>query len=223
VPGHIFGHPCRIDQIVSICEDHHVPVVEDAAESIGSYYKGKHTGTFGNLGIFSFNGNKTITCGGGGCIVTNDPKYGEFAKHLTTTGKIPHPYEYVHDIVAYNYRMPNLNAAMACAQLEQLSCLVLYKRTLAKRYHAFFKDSEIAFFTEPDNAQSNYWLNAIFLPDISARDQFLFLSNDSGIMTRPVWRLMNRLDMYKNCRTDDLYNAHWIEDRLINIPSSVHF
>jgi perosamine synthetase len=221
LPVHIFGHSCRIDAIVAICEKYNIPVVEDAAESLGSYYKGQHTGTFGNLGIFSLNGNKTITCGGGGCIVTNDKKYGKFAKHLTTTGKTTHPYEYIHNIVAYNYRMPNLNAAMACAQLEQLSSLVQHKRTLAKKYGLFFQDIDISFFTEPDNAESNYWLNAIILPDIASRDEFLHKSNNEGIMTRPLWRLMNRLDMYNNCHAVDLHNARWIEDRLVNIPSSV--
>jgi perosamine synthetase len=220
VPVHIFGHPCRIDQIVSICENYHVPVVEDAAESIGSYYKGKHTGTFGNLGIFSFNGNKTITCGGGGCIVTNDQKYGEFAKHLTTTGKIPHPYEYVHDIVAYNYRMPNLNAAVACAQLEQLPDILRSKRILAQEYRSFFSGLDISFFTEPENAKSNYWLNTILLEDTEARDTFLTISNISGVMTRPIWRLMNRLEMFKGCLNDGLSNSRWLEDRIVNIPSS---
>jgi perosamine synthetase len=222
VPVHIFGHPCRIDEIVGICGEHNIPVVEDAAESLGSLYKGLHTGTFGKMGIYSFNGNKTITCGGGGAIVTNDPSLAARAKHLTTTAKIPHPYEYVHDEVGYNYRLPNLNAALACAQLEQLEKFIGNKRELARRYAAFFKKLGIGFIEEPEDARSNYWLNAIVLDDLESRDRFLDFTNKSGVMTRPIWKLTNKLPMFQKCQTSELENAEWLESRVVNIPSSAN-
>ncbi len=221
VPMHTFGHPCRIDEIVKICANFHIPVIEDAAEAIGSFYKGKHTGLFGNMGIFSFNGNKTVTCGGGGAIVTNDELLAKKAKHVTTTARVSHPYEYVHDEIGYNYRLPNLNAAMACAQLEQLNGFSIKKREIAQRYADFFKSIEIPFIQEPKNSRSNYWLNAIILHDPKAINEFLATSNNSGVMTRPCWRLMNKLNIFKDCMTDELKNAQWFEDRLVNIPSSV--
>jgi aminotransferase in exopolysaccharide biosynthesis len=221
VPVHIFGHPCRIDEVIEICRKYNITVVEDAAESLGSLYKGRHTGTFGKIGIYSFNGNKTITCGGGGAIVTNDEFLAKRAKHLTTTAKIPHPFEYVHDEVGYNYRLPNLNAALACAQLEQLGKFIAKKRELAKKYSDFFRNEGIGFIDEPNNARSNYWLNAIILEDIETRNRFLDFTNNCGVMTRPIWRLLNKLPMYKNCQTGRLENAEWLEERVVNIPSSI--
>lgn len=221
VPMHTFGHPCRIDAIRDICDEYHIPVVEDSAESLGSTYKGKHTGTFGRLGIYSFNGNKTVTCGGGGAIVTNDEALAKHAKHITTTAKIPHPVEYVHDEVGYNYRMPNLNAALACAQLEQLERFIENKRELAKKYAQYFDQSGIFFFKEPEQSRSNYWLNTIILPDLARRNEFLEITNKAGIMTRPIWKLTNKLPMFLSCQTDDLLNSLWLEERAVNIPSSV--
>ena len=221
VPMHTYGHPCRIDEISKICIHYHIPLVEDAAESIGSKYKGKHTGTFGLFGILSFNGNKTVTCGGGGAIITDDKELAKMAKHITTTAKVPHPYEYVHDMTGYNYRLPNLNAALACAQLEQLEFFIEKKRKLAKTYQDFFKPLGIPFFHEPNYARSNYWLNAIILPDCKTRDEFLEATNKANVMTRPAWRLLNKLEMYKDFQTDSLENAQWLEDRVVNIPSSV--
>lgn len=221
VPMHTFGHPCRIDAIADICNHYHVTLVEDAAESLGSTYKDQHTGTFGLFGIYSFNGNKTVTCGGGGAIVTNDEALAKKAKHITTTAKVPHPYEYVHDMTGYNYRLPNLNAALACAQLEQLDSFVENKRELASRYQEFFESFDIPFIKEPEHARSNYWLNAVIMSNRKTRDEFLKATNEAGVMTRPVWKLLNKLEMYKDCQTDALENAQWLEDRIVNIPSSV--
>lgn len=221
VPMHTFGHPCRIDEIAEICNHYHIALVEDSAESLGSLYKGKHMGIFGLFGIYSFNGNKTVTCGGGGAIVTNDEALAEKAKHITTTAKLSHPYEYVHDMIGYNYRLPNLNAALACAQLEQLSAFIENKRELATRYQNFFTSLNIPCIKEPEHARSNYWLNAVIMSDRKMRDEFLKVTNHAGVMTRPVWRLMNKLEMYKTCQTDALKNAQWLEDRVVNIPSSV--
>ena len=221
VPMHTFGHPCRIDEISDICDRYHIALIEDAAESLGSKYKNRHTGTFGLFGIYSFNGNKTVTCGGGGAIVTNDEALAKKAKHITTTAKLPHPYEYVHDMTGYNYRLPNLNAALACAQLEHLSTFVENKRELARLYQNFFTSLNIPFIKEPMNARSNYWLNAVIMPDRKTRDEFLKATNEAGVMTRPVWRLLNQLEMYRDCQTDTLENAQWLEDRVVNIPSSV--
>jgi len=221
VPMHTFGHPCQIDEIADICDDYHIVLVEDAAESLGSTYKDQHTGTIGVFGIYSFNGNKTVTCGGGGAIVTNDETLAKETKHITTTAKVPHPFEYIHDAVGYNYRLPNLNAALACAQLEQLDLFIEKKRELAEMYHNFFESFGIAFIREPKHARSNYWLNAVILPDRGKHDEFLKATNKAGIMTRPVWRLLNKLDMYKACQTVALTNAKWLEERVVNIPSSV--
>jgi perosamine synthetase len=220
VPMHTFGHPCRIDEIVAVCNEYGLPVVEDAAESLGSFYKGQHTGTFGKTGVFSFNGNKTITCGGGGAIVTNDESLARRAKHITTTAKVPHRWEFVHDEIGYNYRMPNLNAALACAQLEQLDGFLLKKRELAEAYKAHFPTIGIEFVTEPAYAHSNYWLNALILSGREERDSFLLETNNAGVMTRPVWRLMNELDMFKTCPCGPLDNSKWLEERVVNIPSS---
>lgn len=222
VPMHTFGHPVKIDELVEICREWNIELVEDAAESIGSYYKGRHTGTFGRVGAISFNGNKTITTGGGGMLLFQDEELAAYAKHLTTQAKIPHRWEFRHDHVGYNYRMPNINAALGCAQLENLDRYVADKRETAARYAEFFKDSEdITFFTEPADCQSNYWLNAVILKDKAAQQEFLEYTNDHGVMTRPVWELMNHLPMFEHCETDGLENTEWLADRVVNIPSSV--
>jgi perosamine synthetase len=220
VPMHTFGLPCRIDELVDICNSYNIAVVEDAAESIGSYYKNKHTGIYGLLGVFSFNGNKTITCGAGGAIVTNNQQLAEKAKHLTTQAKIPHAWAFFHDEIGYNYRMPNLNAALACGQLEQLGKFVERKRNLSKSYSLFFKGLGVDYVSEIANSHSNYWLNAIVLSDINERDAFLNFSNSHGVMTRPSWELMHRLPMFKNNFKVDLSNSEWLSDRIVNIPSS---
>lgn len=221
VPMHTFGHPVRIKELVTICEEWHIQVVEDAAESIGSLYEGQHTGTFAPIGALSFNGNKTITTGGGGMLLFQDAAVGEHAKHLTTQAKIPHRWEFRHDEVGYNYRMPNINAALGCAQLENLDRYIESKRGIAAAYARFFQDMPgVQFFTEPKGCRSNYWLNAIILEDRAARDEFLEFSNDHGVMTRPVWELMNRLPMFEHCENDGLANSIWLADRIVNIPSS---
>lgn len=221
VPMHTFGHPCRIDEIKRICDAWHITLVEDAAESLGSFYKGQHTGTFGKLSAFSFNGNKIITSGGGGVIVTDDESLAKRAKHLTTTAKVPHKWEYTHDSIGYNYRMPNLNAALLVAQMENLDSFRENKRELAKLYDAFFKENGIAFIQEPSNASSNYWLQAVILKNTEERDMFLDYTNSNGVMTRPIWTLMNKLEMFKESQCSDLSNALWLEARVVNIPSSV--
>ena len=221
VPMHSYGHPCRIDEIKKILKKYHIFLIEDAAESLGSFYKKKHTGTFGKLGIISFNGNKIVTAGGGGCIITNDKILAKKAKHLTTTAKIPHKWNFNHDMIGYNYRMPNLNAALLIAQLENLNFFLRNKRELAKKYQAFFKDTEFIFFKEPKNSKSNYWLNSIILKNKKNKDQFLEETNSNAIMTRPIWILMNRLPMFKNAQCDNLKNSKWLFERVVNIPSSV--
>lgn len=221
IPMHTFGHPCKVDVIADICDRYNIALIEDAAESIGSFYKNKHTGTFGLLGAFSFNGNKTITAGGGGAIVTDNETLAKRAKHLTTQAKVPHRWDFVHDEIGYNYRMPNINAALMCAQLEQLDPFIKNKRELAQLYSDFFKNSEIQFIGEPTHSRSNYWLCAIALPDKKTRDKFLQYTNDNGVMTRPVWELMNKLPMFKNALCGGLSNAEKIQERLVNIPSSV--
>ena len=221
VPMHTFGHPCRIEDIVAICADYGIPVVEDAAESLGSYVDQRHTGGFGRLGTLSFNGNKVITTGGGGMILTDDAELAARAKHLTTTAKIPHPYEFVHDAVGYNYRLPNLNAALGCAQMERLPEMLAVKAAVAARYAAFFAEVGIPFVQAPPGTVSNYWLNAIVLDSLAERDAFLDYSNGQGVMARPIWRLMNRLAMYADCQHDGLENSIWLEERVVNLPSSV--
>ena len=220
VPMHTFGFPCRIDEIAAVCNEWNIALIEDAAESLGSSYKGQHTGTFGLMGTFSFNGNKTVTCGGGGALVTNDKELADKARHLSTTAKVPHPYEFVHDSVGYNYRMPNLNAALACAQLEQLQEILNNKRELAEIYDGYFAGSNISFVKEIEHATANFWLNTVVLESKEARDGFLKESNGSKVMTRPIWQLMNKLEMYKHCQADGLENSLWLEDRVVNIPSS---
>jgi aminotransferase in exopolysaccharide biosynthesis len=220
VPMHTFGHPVDLDALVAVCARWHLLLVEDAAESLGSYYKGRHTGNFGHIGVLSFNGNKIMTTGGGGMLLT-DEVIGKRAKHLTTTAKIPHPYEFVHDEVGYNYRMPNLNAALGCAQLEQLPAFLESKRTLAARYIDFFKDSDLQAIVEPEGCRSNYWLNGVICRDGAQRDALLKSTNDAGIMTRPIWALMTRLPLYTNALRGSLDNAEWLEARVVNLPSSV--
>lgn len=220
VPMHTFGHPCRIEEIKTICEQWHITLVEDAAESLGSYYRGKHTGTFGTVGAFSFNGNKIITSGGGGVIVTDDERLARRAKHITTTAKIPHKWEYVHDEIGYNYRLPNLNAALLCAQLEQLDSFLENKRMIASEYECFFASNQIRFIKEPKESRSNYWLNAILLENLEERNTFLEYTNRNGVMTRPIWTLMNKLEMFTHCERDELSNAQFLEERIVNIPSS---
>lgn len=220
IPMHTFGFPAKIDEISEICQEWNIALIEDAAESLGSFYKGKHTGVFGKIGVFSFNGNKTITCGGGGVLITDDEELAKKAKHLTTQAKIPHPWKFRHDEIGFNYRMPNLNAALACAQLEQLGKIIENKRDLAARYEAFFAGTDIHYITESKESKVNYWLNAVILSDEEARDQFLEKTNAKGVMTRPVWDLMSSLPMFESCQNDGLENSRWLADRLVNIPSS---
>jgi len=221
VPMHAFGQPCRIDEIKEICDKYNIFLIEDAAESVGSIYKGKHTGTFGQVGVMSFNGNKIITSGGGGCIVTNDKALAKKAKHLTTTAKVPHKWNFNHDMIGYNYRMPNLNAALLVAQLENLDNFISRKRKLASRYEEFFSDIDCIFVKESIVSKSNYWLNSIILKNKQQRDKFLDETNSNGVMTRPIWTLMNKLPMFEHAQCGDLSNSEWLEDRVVNIPSSV--
>jgi perosamine synthetase len=221
VPMHSYGHPCRIDEIKKILKRYNIFLIEDAAESLGSFYKNKHTGTFGELGVISFNGNKIVTAGGGGCIITNNKTLAKKAKYLSTTAKIPHKWDFNHDMVGYNYRMPNLNAAFLVAQLEKLNDFIINKRNLANKYETFFKDTVYNFFKEPKNSRSNYWLNSIILKNKTQRDKFLKETNFNGVMTRPIWILMNKLPMFKDAQCDDLKNSKWLAERVVNIPSSV--
>ena len=222
VPMHSFGHPCKIENISEICNKYYINLVEDAAESLGSLSNESHTGTFGLIGAYSFNGNKTITCGGGGVIVTNDSKIAKLAKHITKTAKVPHKWESVHDLIGYNYRLPNLNAAFACAQMEKIQEYIENKRQLASEYISFFNDiSDVTFMKEPGNTKSNYWLNTILFNSSDIRDSFLEFSINNKIFVRPAWKLMIKLDMFKNCVHSDLTNSFFIEERAVNIPSSV--
>jgi len=221
VPMHTFGFPVHLDELLTICRQWAIPLIEDAAESLGSEYKGRPTGSIGDIGVFSFNGNKIVTCGGGGAIVTNNIEMGEKGKYLTTTAKIPHPYEYVHDELGYNYRMPNLNAALACAQLEQLNGFLENKRNLALEYKSFFHKNAINFRTETPETKANYWLMCVELENKKDRDLFLKVTNEAKVMTRPIWQLMFRLPMYENCQRDSQINALFLEERIVNIPSSV--
>ena len=222
VPMHTFGHPVHLDNLVEVCNRYHIELIEDAAESLGSFYKGKHTGTFGKIGAISFNGNKTITTGGGGMLLFQDEALGNYAKHLTTQAKVPHRWEFVHDHIGYNYRMPNINAALGCAQLEEIDNILANKRETAEKYNQFFLNKEnIQFFTEPEGSKSNYWLNAVLLNDKEEQLKFLEYTNDHAVMTRPIWELMNRLPMFMDCQTDGLENTVWFANRVVNIPSSV--
>lgn len=220
VPMHTFGHPVELDELVSVCLKWNITLVEDAAESLGSFYKGKHTGTIGDFGAVSFNGNKIITTGGGGMVLCKTPDLGARTKHVTTTAKVPHPYEFFHDEPGFNYRMPNLNAALGCAQMETLPQYLVQKRVLAEQYQALFAGSELTFVQEPAYAQSNYWLNAVICPSADERQALLVHTNQHGVMTRPIWQLMHRLPMFANAMRDDLKVSEWLEQRLVNLPSS---
>ncbi len=220
VPMHTFGHPAELDELVAVCAKWNITLVEDAAESLGSFYKGRHTGTIGELGALSFNGNKIITTGGGGMVLCKDPQLGAHTKHVTTTAKVPHPYEFFHDEPGFNYRLPNLNAALGCAQMESLNGFLEQKRNIATQYQNFFAGSDYSFVVEPSYAKSNYWLNAIICPDTTSRDQLLKSSNAAGVMTRPIWKLMHRLPMFQQAPRDQLTTSEWIEGHLVNLPSS---
>ena len=220
MPMHTFGHPARLDELMSICREWNLYMVEDAAESLGSYYKGKHTGALGHFGALSFNGNKVITSGAGGMLLCQNNIDGERAKHITTTAKVPHPYEFYHDEPGFNYRMPNLNAALGYAQMERLDAILENKRELAMRYETFFLGGEYQFVKEPDYARSNYWLNAVLCPDLKSRNVLLEVTNSQGVMTRPVWQLMHRLPMFSGALRGDLSYSEWAEARLVNLPSS---
>jgi perosamine synthetase len=221
VPMHTFGLPCRIEELAAICADWGIQLVEDAAESLGSYVGGRHTGTFGACSTLSFNGNKIITTGGGGMIITDDEALAKRAKHITTTAKIPHPFEFVHDVIGYNYRLPNLNAALGCAQMERLPWMLAVKQQVAKQYSAFFGPLGVQMASSLPGCKANNWLNAIVLANKAERDAFLSYTNEQGVMTRPIWRLMSELDMFKNCQSDGLANSRWLEERVVNVPSSV--
>ena len=222
LPMHTFGHPVRIKEITEICNEWNISVVEDAAESIGSYSDGLHTGLSGKIGIFSFNGNKTITTGGGGMLITNDKDIALEAKHLTTTAKVPHAWEFYHDKIGYNFRMPNINAAIGCAQLEKIDFILKNKRETAKKYSDFFKEvDDISFFREREKTTANYWLNTVILNNKEERDLFLEKTNKLGVMTRPIWTLMYKMPAFNNCFKINTLNSEWLEDRIINIPSGV--
>ncbi|HDM8133152.1 TPA: LegC family aminotransferase [Vibrio harveyi] len=220
VPMHTFGHPVELDELVALCLKWNITLVEDAAESLGSFYKGKHTGTIGDFGAVSFNGNKIITTGGGGMVLCKTQELGARTKHVTTTAKVPHPYEFFHDEPGFNYRMPNLNAALGCAQMEVIEQYLKQKRLLAEGYKNFFKGTDFNFVTEPEYAKSNYWLNAIVCPDKESREEVLACTNGSGVMTRPIWQLMQRLPMFENAIRGDLTYSEFIEAHLINLPST---
>jgi aminotransferase in exopolysaccharide biosynthesis len=221
VPMHVFGHPVKIERIAEICRRYGIPLIEDAAESLGSFCNGRHTGTFGLCGILSYNGNKTITCGGGGMIISDDEGVAARIKHVSTTAKKPHRWEYEHDEVGYNYRLPNVNAAVGCAQMEQLPEFLRRKRELAIRYRQFFTEAGIRFIDEPEGASSNFWLNAVMLESREERDAFLKRCHENGILCRPVWKLLPELPMYNACFSSDLPVAKMFESRIVNIPSSV--
>lgn len=223
VPMHSFGFPCRIEEISNICADWGIELIEDAAESLGSYVGSRHTGTFGSMGTISFNGNKIITTGGGGMLITDDPDLAKRAKHITTTAKVPHPYEFVHDEIGYNYRMPNVNAALGCAQIERLDEILTIKAQLSNQWKAFFDKNGVQFVTALEGNKANHWLNTIILDSKEERDEFLKVTNENNVMTRPVWTLMSKLPMFEDCQKDSLENSLWLENRLVNIPSSVPY
>ncbi len=221
VPMHTFGFPCQIAEILEICTYWDIPLIEDAAESLGSYVGNHHTGTFGKMAALSFNGNKIITTGGGGMIITDDTELAKRAKHITTTAKIPHPYEFLHDEIGYNYRMPNLNAALGCAQMERLDEFLAIKNKIANQWYDFFDGHKVSFCKAINGCKTNNWLNTIVLDSKIDRDKFLKFTNNNGVMTRPIWKLMSQLEMYKDCQTDGLKNSLWLQDRVVNIPSSI--
>ena len=220
MPMHTFGHPAEMDELLVICHQWQLIMVEDAAESLGSVYKDKHTGTMGEYGAISFNGNKIITTGGGGVVLCASQQSGKRVKHITTTAKVPHAYEFYHDEPGFNHRMPNLNAALGCAQMEVIDDFLASKRLLAAQYSEFFAGSDIHFVEEPCYAKSNYWLNSVICESLESRNKLLNETNDSGVMTRPVWTLMHHLPMFKNAHRGDLSYSEWLSQRLVNIPSS---
>lgn len=220
VPMHTFGHPVELDELVTVCLKWNLTLVEDAAESLGSFYKGKHTGTIGDFGALSFNGNKIITTGGGGMVLCKTEESGQKVKHVTTTAKVPHPYEFYHDEPGFNYRMPNLNAALGCAQMEVLEQYLEQKRILASQYEKLFAGTNFQFVIEPEYARSNYWLNAVMCPDSEARDGLLKQTNEAGVMTRPIWKLMHKLPMFADAMRGELTQSEFIEAHLVNLPSS---
>ncbi len=223
IPMHTFGFPCRVEEISRICDDWDIALIEDAAESLGSYSNKKHTGNFGIVSTLSFNGNKLITTGGGGMIITNDKRIATQAKHITTTAKVPHPYEFVHDQIGYNYRMPNINAALGCAQLEKIDIFLSAKQDLANKWKDFFTQNRVEFVEEIAGSKANNWLNTIILDSKPDRDSFLQYTNKNNVMTRPIWTLMSKLQMFKDCYNDGLENSLWLEERVVNVPSSVPF
>lgn len=220
LPMHTFGFPVRLDEIAKICQQYRIALVEDAAESLGSYYKGKHTGILGKTAAISFNGNKIITTGGGGMVLTNDTEIAKRTKHVTTTAKVPHKWAFEHDEVGYNYRLPNLNAALGVAQMESLPDFLSEKRTIAMAYQQWGSENGVQFVQEPINTQSNYWLNTLITEDKCKRDEWLQQTNDLGVMTRPAWRPMHQLGMNKDALCTDLINTNHLYERLINVPSS---
>ena len=220
-PMHTFGTPCRIREIVEICNKYGIPVVEDAAESLGSFVEHKHVGVFGELAAVSFNGNKVITTGGGGMILTDDENLAIRAKHLTTTAKVPHPFFFMHDEIGYNFRLPSLNACLGRAQMEKLDEILNIKKNIQLKYFNFFKDTKWNLYKAPENVISNYWLNVLFLDSAEERNAFLKYSNSAGVMTRPLWGLLSNQAMFRDCQTDELINSKWLEERAVNIPSSV--
>ena len=221
LPMHTFGHPCHIVEILEICEEFYLKLVEDSAESLGSTIFNKHTGTFGEAAAFSFNGNKIITTGGGGMVITNDEKISVLARHLSATAKTSHEYEYFHDQVGFNYRMPNLNAVLGLSQLEKMEKILLVKRRLTDFYNQFFESQAVKFISAIDEAESNNWLNGIILPSRKERDIFLKQTNHESVFTRPIWNPLNRLPMYSSCECAPLTNTYFFEERVVNIPSSV--
>lgn len=221
VPMHTFGHPVDLDGLLEVCDKFNLVLVEDAAESLGSYYKGKHTGTFGKVAAFSFNGNKIVTTGGGGAIVTNDEALADYAKHLTTTAKIPHRWEYVHDEIGYNYRMPNINAALGCAQLEKIKVFLRKKKVLTEKYEQLICNLEgVQLFKQPLNSESNYWLQTLILEDSLNRNKVLSFLNDNGVMSRPIWQPLHELKMYKNNPMMEMNTTMQLKQKIVNIPST---
>uniref|UniRef100_A0A486XXV4 Bacillosamine/Legionaminic acid biosynthesis aminotransferase PglE 4-keto-6-deoxy-N-Acetyl-D-hexosaminyl-(Lipid carrier) aminotransferase n=1 Tax=Rheinheimera sp. BAL341 TaxID=1708203 RepID=A0A486XXV4_9GAMM len=218
---HTFGHPADLESLLTISLQWQIMLIEDAAESLGSLYKTRHTGTFGQYGVFSFNGNKIITTGGGGMVLCADPTAGQRLKHLTTTAKLPHSFEFEHNEYGFNYRMPNLNAALGCAQMEQLEVFIANKRATAGLYAEYFAASDFKFVTEPQYARSNYWLNAVICPSETAKQQLLAESSSESIMLRPAWKPMHTLNMYHNCIKQPLPVTELIANRLVNLPSSM--
>jgi perosamine synthetase len=222
LPVHTFGHPVKIDRLLDICKTNNISLIEDATEAVGSYYNNRHAGTFGHLAVLSFNGNKTITTGGGGMILTDNKEIADKARYLTTQAKVDHPWEYLHNDIGYNYRLPNVNAAIGCAQIEQLPVFIQKKRELAGKYRSFFSDLGIQFVDEPPGAMSNFWLNSILLNNLKERERFLRYTNERGIMTRPAWKLINQLPMYSLAQTVNIKNSEWLAERIVNIPSSTN-